>query len=317
MTNGAKFLIPALALLCLAPFISSATGLVLGIAAALVIGNPYLAKTRKLTSSLLQISVMGMGFGMNLAVVGRVGFQGIGYTVIGISATFMLGLLYAKFFKVEAETSVLITCGTAICGGSAIAAVAPVIRAKHHDISVSLGVVFILNAFALIVLPSIGHALGLTESQFGLWCALAIHDTSSVVGAALQYGKQALEIATAVKLARALWIIPVAFLMGLIYARQQKPGEPKAQMKTPWFILGFIIAAALVTYEPSLQPIGHAIDTIAKRLLVVTLFLIGASLTRETVKTVGFRPLLLGLTLWVTVASATLAAIKLDWIHSL
>ncbi|HEX7675195.1 MAG TPA: putative sulfate exporter family transporter [Bdellovibrio sp.] len=308
------YLIPAAGLLCLAPFISSATALVLGIVIAVVIGNPYIAKTRKLTSSLLSLSVMGLGAGMDLGVVGRVGLAGIGYTVVGISCTLVLGFLIGKFLKTERDTSVLISVGTAICGGSAIAAVAPTIRAKHHEISVALGVVFLLNALALVIFPPIGHFLDLTQHQFGLWSALAIHDTSSVVGSTLQYGPESLEIGTTVKLARALWIVPVTFLFGYLFARGQK-NQTGEKAKRPWFILGFLIAAALVTWIPDLRPAGHVVNEIAKRALVVTLFLIGANLTKETLRTVGVKPLIQGISLWATVASCTLAAIVIGWIH--
>lgn len=309
-----RYLIPAAGLLCCAPFISSAMALVLGIVIAVIVGNPYIAKTRKLTSTLLSLSVMGLGAGMDLGVVGRVGLAGIGYTVVGISCTLILGFLIGKFLKTERDTSVLISVGTAICGGSAIAAVAPTIRAKHHEISVALGVVFLLNALALVIFPPIGHLLDLTQHQFGLWSALAIHDTSSVVGSTLQYGPESLEIGTTVKLARALWIVPVTFFFGYLFARgqQQQSGE---KAKRPWFILGFLIAAALVTWIPDLRPAGHVVNEIAKRALVVTLFLIGANLTKETLRTVGVKPLIQGVSLWVIVASCTLGAIVVGWIH--
>lgn len=309
-----KYLIPLAGGLCLTPWVGSAMALVAGIAIALAFGNPYIDKTRKLTSRLLSLSVMGLGAGMNLNVVGKVGLQGIGYTVVGISTTLILGFLIGRYMKIERNTSVLISAGTAICGGSAIAAVAPTIHAKHHEISVSLGTVFLLNALALVIFPFVGHMLNLSQVQFGLWSALAIHDTSSVVGSTLQYGPQALEIGTTVKLARALWIVPVTFMFAYIFAKGQKT-EGAVKPKRPWFILGFLIAAALVTYIPVLQPAGHVVNEIAKRLLVVTLFLIGANLTNETLKAVGVRPLVQGVLLWVIVASGTLGAIIAGWIH--
>lgn len=314
--NVAKIVIPVAAVLCLTPYVSSALALILGIFLAVVMGNPYIAKTRKLTSTLLSLSVMGLGAGMDLGVVGRVGLQGIGYTVVGISSTLILGYLFGRLLKTERDTSVLISVGTAICGGSAIAAVAPTIKAKHHEISVALGTVFLLNALALFIFPPIGHALGLTETQFGLWSALAIHDTSSVVGASLQYGPHALEVGTTVKLARALWIVPVTFMFGYIYAKgAAKTATADAKPKRPWFILGFLIAAALVTYIPELRSAGHVVNEIAKRALVVTLFLIGTNLTKETLAQVGIKPLIQGVALWVTIASATLGAIVIGWIH--
>ncbi|WP_374077097.1 YeiH family protein [Bdellovibrio bacteriovorus] len=310
----AQILIPAAALLCFAPFISSGVALFMGVALAMWLGNPYLEKTRKITHSLLGISVMGMGAGMNLEVIGKVGLQGVGYTIAGISLALFMGVLLGKLYNTEKDTSVLITVGTAICGGSAIAAVAPVIKAKHHEVSVALGTVFLLNAVALFIFPPLGHFLGLSQHQFGLWSALAIHDTSSVVGASMQFGAEALQVGTTVKLARALWIVPVAFAIGYVYSKQNEAG-PKQKAKKPWFILGFLIAAAIVTWVPSLQPAGEMINSVAKRMLVVTLFLIGSSLTRDTVRAVGVKPFLQGVTLWIVVASGTLGAIVLGWIH--
>lgn len=313
------------AAVCLLPQVSSGTALFLGVAIALTLGNPYLTRSKKITTYLLQASVVGLGAGMNLNVVASVGLKGIGYTVIGIVLTLALGLLLGRFLKTDKDTSILITVGTAICGGSAIAAVAPVLRAKSHEVTVALGVVFVLNSVALFVFPPLGHFFALTQHQFGLWSALAIHDTSSVVGASLAYGAEAMQTATTVKLARALWIVPVSLGIGLIVGRQASRREASVQgeskkvtepvkAKKPWFILGFLLAAALVTFVPSLAPAGAVVNLVAKRALVVTLFLIGASLTRETVKQVGPKPMIQGVVLWVVVASATLLALKLDWI---
>lgn len=309
-----QYLLPAIALLCLAPFISSGLALFLGVALAVTLGNPHIEKTRKLTPKLLSWAVMGMGAGMNLGVIGRVGLQGVGYTMAGITLTILLGSALRRVFGTERVTSVLITVGTAICGGSAIAAVAPVIRARPQEISVSLGTVFLLNAVALFLFPPLGHFFDLSQHQFGLWSALAIHDTSSVVGASMQYGAEALQTGTTVKLARALWIVPVALLAGFAF-RKDHSGETSQKAKKPWFILGFLAAAALVTWIPALQPAGHVVSEVAKRLMVLTLFLIGASLNREAVKSVGPRPFLLGLSLWIIVGSSTLAAILLGWIQ--
>jgi uncharacterized integral membrane protein (TIGR00698 family) len=258
---------------------------------------------------------MGLGAGMNLHVIGQVGLQGMGYTMIGIFSAVVIGTLLGKILKVEKDTSLLITIGTAICGGSAIAAVAPVIRAKHHEVSVSLGTVFMLNAAALFLFPWVGHLLQLSETQFGLWSALAIHDTSSVVGATLQYGAHALEVGTTVKLARALWIIPVAMMIGFIRSKKENSEIKSEKAKRPWFILGFIIAAALVTWIPALVPLGHNIESVAKKLMVLTLFLIGSSLTRETIKSVGIRPFVQGILLWVVMATGSLTAIYFGFIH--
>ena len=305
----ARVVLPLVALLTLTPWISSGVALVLGVVLALTLGNPYAARTKALTHKLLALAVVGLGAGMDLRVVGQVGAQGIGYTVIGILTATAVGLLLGRLLGTARDTSLLITMGTAICGGSAIAAIAPVIRAKSHEVSVALGTVFLLNAVALFVFPAIGHHFDLTETQFGLWCALAIHDTSSVVGAALQYGPTALAVGTTVKLARALWIIPVAAVIGLKRARESHGAASIEGAKRPWFILGFLVAAGVVTWVPALQPAGHAVEQIAKRLMVLTLFLIGTNLTRETVRAVGVRPFAQGIGLWIVMASGSLLAI--------
>lgn len=219
-----------------------------------------------------------------------------------------------KFLKVNRDVSLLITVGTAICGGSAITTVAPVIRAKHQEVTVSLATVFLLNAVALVVFPAIGARLNLSQDQFGLWSALAIHDTSSVVGATLQYGPRALEVGTTVKLARALWIVPLTLVLGALY-RPTDGGTSSARPKRPWFILGFLAAAALVTFFPALRPAGAVLGTGAKRLLIVTLFLIGSGLTWGSLKSVGARPLVMGVILWLLTASVTLAAVVIRWVH--
>jgi uncharacterized integral membrane protein (TIGR00698 family) len=307
----ARILIPIVGVLTLLPFVQPAIALVSGVLIALLLENPY--PTREYTHRLLTWSVIGLGAGMNLQTVANVGLQGIGYTIISINAVFLVGTLLQKLFRVDGEVGLLITVGTAICGGSAIAAVTPVIRAKPHSVSVALGTVFILNALALIIFPPIGHALHLSERAFGLWSALAIHDTSSVVGATVSYGKIAAEVGTTVKLARALWIVPVALIIGFIKRDPNQTGET-GKAKRPWFILGFLIAAALVTWVPALQPAGHLVEQVAKRALVLTLFFIGLGLSKATIKQVGFRPLILGFTLWVLVASLTLAAVEIGWL---
>lgn len=305
----ASFLIPCLALLMLFPSVPSWLALALGVAVSFGLTNPHLAQTRALAPRLLSLSVVGLGAGMNLAIIGKVGLDGLGYTIAGIGLTLSLGLWMGRRFKTDTHTSLLLTVGTAICGGSAIAALAPVIRAKSHEVSVALGIVFLLNAVALLVFPVVGRALGLSEAQFGLWCALAIHDTSSVVGATLVYGPYALAIGTTVKLARALWIFPVTLGMGFWHGRQSSRGVELGPVKRPWFILGFLVAAAIVTWMPALRPAGEWINAFAKRLLVMTLFLIGTHLNRETLRSVGARPLLQGALLWACVASASLFAI--------
>jgi uncharacterized integral membrane protein (TIGR00698 family) len=299
---------------CLSPWGSSASALFLGLALSFTVGNPYTLLTKKHTSTLLQYSVIGLGAGMNLKIVAIVGLQGIGYTVAGILFAALIGFILSNILKTEKILSALITIGTAICGGSAIAAVSPIMNAKDRDISISLATVFILNAVALFIFPSIGHSLSLTQHQFGLWSALAIHDTSSVVGASMQYGSEALQIATTVKLARALWIIPISFLVAFVMGRVEKKSAAK-KMKKPWFILGFILVAALVTWVPLLGPAGQIISSIAKKFLVVTLFLIGSGLSLNSLKEVGLKPLVLGMSLWIIVATTTLYFIKLNIIH--
>jgi len=287
---------------------SSSAALVCGIALGVLLGNPLVSRTRSLTSRMLALSVMGLGAGMDLRVVGRVGLHGIGYTVVGITVALSVGLLLGRTLHTERNTSMLLSAGTAICGGSAIAALAPVLDAEQHQVSVALGVVFLLNAIALILFPPIGHLLDLSQVQFGLWSALAIHDTSSVVGSTLQYGRQALEVGTTVKLTRALWIVPLTIAVGAAVARGAR-ARSGHRAKRPWFILGFLIAAALATYVPALHPAAGAVSEVARRTLVATLFLIGANLTRDTLRTVGVRPLVQGVTLWAVVGTGTLGAI--------
>ena len=306
---------PLAGALCLLPQVSAAMALVVGIAVAVTAGNPFLARTKALTPRLLAISVVGLGAGMNLLQVAKAGAQGIQYTVISILTTVALGTLIGRWVGTRRDASLLITAGTAICGGSAIAALAPALRARDEDVSVALGTVFVLNGIALLVFPPVGHKLSLSQTQFGLWSALAIHDTSSVVGATLQYGREALEVGTTVKLARVLWIVPMTLAAG--YSRRRSEGAGAAvegPVRRPWFILGFLAAAAIVTWAPSLQPAGHVVELLSRRLLVLTLFLIGAGLTMNTLRAVGVRPLVQGVLLWMIVASATLGAIEAGWI---
>jgi uncharacterized integral membrane protein (TIGR00698 family) len=312
LTPG-HILVPLLAVAAILPFVPPAAALVLGILVALSAGNPWLSGTRRLAPLLLGLAVMGLGGAADLGVVGRVGARGIGYTAVGIGLTFCAGLLLARLLGIEEDTALLVTTGTAICGGSAIAAVAPVIKARSESISVALATVFLLNAVALVVFPPLGHLAGLDEEKFGLFAALAIHDTSSVVGAATTYGPKAVEVATTVKLARALWIVPVALVIG--WARARHTGERgKSAAKVPWFLFGFVAVAALATGVPALRPAGLAVAAGAKRVLVVTLFLIGTSLTRDALRRVGLKPVVLGVALWILAASTTLAALKARWI---
>lgn len=295
-----KVLLIGLALLSLFPFISSAVALVIGIVYAQIFENPYAKETKKATGLLLKLAVIGLGFGMNVYSAISAGKDGFILTVFSIFLTLGLGFLLGKLLKIDKKISYLVSSGTAICGGSAIAAVSPVIKADEKQISVGLGIVFILNSVALIIFPPIGHALGLNQIDFGLWSAIAIHDTSSVVGAAAKYGDQALEVATTVKLARALWVIPVAFLSMVFFKNKE------GKVKLPYFIGLFILAMLANSYIPAVQVVGPYIVEASKAALTLTLFLIGTSLSYRTVKSVGFKPLLEGVILWVFISVTSL-----------
>jgi len=310
MRFGSRFLLLLGAGLALAPFTPAAAALVGGALLALTVGNPWPELTRSWTHRLLPLAVVGLGADMNLRAVAKAGLHGLGYTAVSLTLVLAMGWWLARVMRVERDAGLLISVGTAICGGSAIAAVAPVLRAKEHEISVALATVFLLNAAALVLFPPIGHATGLSQDAFGLWAALAIHDTSSVVGAGLAYGPRALEVATTVKLARALWIVPLTLAIGWQVARRGTASTDAPPMKKPWFIAGFLLMAALVTFVPGLHGPGQAIAALARRVLVLTLFLIGAGLSREALRSVGLRPFLLGLVLWLLVGSLGLAAVK-------
>lgn len=285
--------------LCLTGILSPPLALFIGIVIA-QIGHPYAKLNSKLTSKLLQISVVGLGFGMNLTSAINAGKEGIIFTIVSIFGTLLLGYGLGKIMNIEKKTSFLVSAGTAICGGSAIAAVSPVIKANEQQISAALGTVFILNAIALFIFPFIGHYFELSQHQFGLWSAIAIHDTSSVVGAASSYGAEALQTATTVKLARALWIIPVAYLATLVFKNKEK------KSKIPYFIGYFILALIANTYLPFVQKISPFIIDFAKIGLTLTLFLIGTSLSAKVIKAVGVKPLIQGVILWITISIAAL-----------
>ncbi len=279
-------------------------GLIYGLALA----HPFHVESKHLSKFLLQASVIGLGFGMNLHEVVRAGRSGFLYTALSITAAMVLGLCLGYLFRVGKKASFLISAGTAICGGSAIAAVGPIAEAGEEEMAVSLGVVFILNSVALFLFPLVGFALHLTQTQFGLWSALAIHDTSSVVGATAKYGPTALAVGTTVKLARALWIVPLSVVTSVVV-------KSKARIQWPWFILFFCLAALLNTLVPAMKPEFGALSYLGKIGLTVTLFLIGTGLNKETLKKVGVRPLLQGFLLWVIVGISTVALIFFHWIH--
>ncbi len=295
---------------CLTPYVSPPVALVLGLFLALKIGNPYARFVGRWTRILLQFSVVLLGFGMNLTNVVKAGKDGIIFTVATIFGTLFAGWALGKLLKIGDKTSALISSGTAICGGSAIAAVAPAIEADGEEISVSLATVFILNSIALVAFPVIGQALNLTQNQFGIWAAIAIHDTSSVVGASARYGAEALQIATTVKLARALWIAPIALIFAYIYGRKSG-GSSKSRVAIPWFIFLFLLATVTKSYAPNWFPpsIFDSLVNLAKAGLTVTLFLIGSSLSRETLRKVGFKPFLQGVLLWIAISLVSLWAV--------
>lgn len=277
----------------------------MGIVFAQLFEHPFSSGSKKLTSQLLKISVVGLGFGMNVTSAVQAGKEGFIFTVITIFGTLIIGVLIGRFLKVEKIISYLISGGTAICGGSAIAALSPVIKAKENQISVALGVVFILNSIALFIFPFIGNAFDMSQADFGLWCAIAIHDTSSVVGAATKYGDEALQIATTVKLARALWIIPLAFLSTFIFKSKD------TKVKVPYFIGFFILAIIINTYAPGLEHISPFIFDASKAGLTLTLFLIGTGLSGKMLKSVGVLPIVQGSVLWIVISISTLGAILL------
>jgi uncharacterized integral membrane protein (TIGR00698 family) len=299
LRKGLFFLLLAASAL---PFVSTGAGLAIGIAYSFLVGNPWPEKTSRFSKDLLKISVVGLGFGMQLAEVWRVGRSSLVYTFVGIVGTLVAGTLLGRALKMRKPTSILVSFGTAICGGSAIAAMAPVVQAENEDVAVSLATVFTLNSVALFLFPAIGHLLRLGQEPFGIWAGIAIHDTSSVVGASSSYGLAALATGTTVKLSRAVWIAPCVLAYGWI-----RKSEGRAAM--PWFIVGFIAAAAVRSALPQFQGVWHGVAGVARQALVVTLFLIGAGLGPEVLKKVGFRPMIQGVLLWLLVGTLSLAAV--------
>ncbi len=290
-------------LLCISSLVSPPLALVLGFLVAELVENPFMATTKKMTTVLLQVSVVGLGFGMNINSALRAGSEGFIFTIVSIVSIMLLGTFLTKAFKIDRAIGYLISSGTAICGGSAIAAISPIIKAKPNQISVALAVVFILNSVALLIFPYIGQVLNLTQQEFGLWSAIAIHDTSSVVGAASKYGDEALQVATTVKLARALWIIPLSFVTVLLFKNKE------TRVKIPWFIAFFIAAMCLNTFVPFVQTISAPIVLISKAGLTFTLFLIGTGFSVKVIKSLGAKPLILALALWFFISIVSLLVI--------
>jgi uncharacterized integral membrane protein (TIGR00698 family) len=304
--------------LSLTGILSPPIALLAGILFGLSFTHPYASASRTAARVLLQVSVVALGFGMNLHEVLKAGRSGFVYTALGISFALVVGLTLGKLLRVRGNSSILISAGTAICGGSAIAAMGPILQADEEEMAVSLGTIFILNSVALLIFPPIGNALHLSQPQFGLWAALAIHDTSSVVGAATKYGPQALVIATTVKLARALWIVPLALVTAAIKRnRPQKDsnaGDSGVRIQFPWFILLFLLAAVANTYLPGQQSATKTFFTLGRFGLTATLFLIGTGISRGTLKEVGWRPLLQGVLLWLGVGLTSLYFIRTGFI---
>ena len=298
-----KILFFLLVLFCVSPFASSPVALALGIAFTIIIGNPYEQKVHKYIHLLLQISIVGLGFGLQLDEAMKAGREGITLTIMSITTVMVLGYFLGKFLKIDRPLSYLISVGTAICGGSAIAAVTPIIKPTTKQMSLALAIVFTLNSVALFIYPAIGHLLNMTQEQFGLWCAIGIHDTSSVVGAANKYGDIALKVATTVKLSRALWIIPMSLLTMVLFKTKG------AKIKIPWFIGYFIIAILLHTYFPIFEGFSHIATTAAKSGLNLTLFFIGSTISIQTLKTISWKPLFLAVVLWIIISVGSLLII--------
>lgn len=283
--------------------------LILGVAVALVGFAPHGDMVKKLSRITIQVCVVGLGFAMNLHELVRAGLTGLGFGFGTIVATFALGFLIAKWLRIDQKLCTLISSGTAICGGSAIAAVGSTIRASGTHMSVAIGVVFILNAVGLWVFPPLGHRLALSQNQFGVWSAVAIHDVSSVVGAASAYGKEALEVATAVKLSRTLWIVPVALVAAWFFRKELEGKESHSRLPIPWFILLFVLASVAGTYFMS-QEVAAWISAAARKGMNIALFLVGLGLSRKALASVGVRPLVLAVSLWVFISVVALIVVR-------
>jgi len=293
------------AIFVLSPFADPPVALLTGLMVSLIAGNPFAGYTRKYMKLLLQVSVVGLGFGLNAQEAASAGRDGFFVTLISISLTLAAGLLIGRIFRLEKKTSFLLSSGTAICGGSAIAAISPLVRADEKQMSVSLGIIFFLNSLALLIFPFLGKLFHLSQTQFGLWSAIAIHDTSSVVGAAAKFGDQALEVATTVKLVRTLWIIPLSLFTAMVFRSSSR------KISIPWFILFFFLAMMIHTLVPAIEPLSNGAVLTAKKGLALTLFLIGNSMSISSVKSMGWKPFLAALILWILVSTGSLAMIRL------
>ncbi len=296
--------------------VSAPVGLALGLIFALVFGTPYPKVNKVLSKTLLQASVVGLGFGMNLLASLKSGAEGMIFTVASVVGVMVIGVILGKYMGINNKTSYLISSGTAICGGSAIAAVGPVVDADQNEMAVSLGVIFILNAIALFIFPPLGHLFGLTQAQFGTWAAIAIHDTSSVVGAGAAYGPEACDLATLIKCTRALWIIPLAIFTMWFFPKfnrnkEAESGKGKAKISIPWFILYFVVAMVINTYTPDgwrpvLDPVYGVLYAAARQCLIAVLFAIGAGLSMKVIKSVGIKPMIQAVTLWICIGAVSL-----------
>ncbi len=291
------------------PTVTPPLALLLGLLMALTLGCPAPKFNKKTSKYLLQASVVGLGFGMNLIESLKSGSEGMAFTVISVIGVMAIGVMLGRSMAIDKKTSWLISAGTAICGGSAIAAVAPVVKANDHQMAVSLGVIFILNSIALLIFPPLGHLFNMSQAQFGTWAAIAIHDTSSVVGAGDAYGMEALRLATLIKLTRALWIIPLALFTIFAFRKSNAKESGKNKISIPWFIFLFVAAMAINTYLPLPSEVTNFIVLIAKRGLVLTLFLIGCSLSLATIKKVGFKPLVQAVLLWIVIGVSSFVVV--------
>lgn len=302
-------------------WISAPVALALGLIFALTFGTPYPAVNKWLSKKMLQASVIGLGFGMNLIASLKSGAEGMIFTIVSVIGVMVIGVLIGRYLRINNKTSYLISSGTAICGGSAIAAVGPVVKADQNEMAVSLGVIFILNAIALFIFPPLGHFFGLSQTQFGTWAAIAIHDTSSVVGAGAAYGPEACELATLIKCTRALWIIPLAIFSMWFFPKYDARTNPnantgggKAKISIPWFILWFVVAMVINTYTPDawrdvMDPVYNVLYAAARQCLIAVLFAIGAGLSMKVIKSVGAKPMLQAITLWILIGTASLLVV--------